>query len=138
VYALVVSVVVLALGTWLIVDGRREAARLRAIAAGRPGESICRFARAFDVRRTDTGIVRAVYEELGRCFGTGLAPFPLRADDDLFGELALDGDDFELAVVDIASRSGRSLEGCERNPLYGSLRTPRDLVQFLMAQPRRA
>jgi hypothetical protein len=138
VLALVVSLVVLVGGVWLIVDGRRDAARLRAIAAARPGESICRFARAFDVRRVDTGIVRAVYEELGCAFGTALAPFPLRADDDLFGELALDGDDFDLLVADIAARVGRSLCDVERNPLHGVVRSPRDLVHFLMAQPRRA
>ena len=136
--ALVVSVVVVALGAWLIIEGRRDAARLRGIAAAREGESICRFARSFDVRHVDTGIVRAVYEGLGRCFGSALAPFPLRADDDLFGTLDLDGDDFDEVVAEIASRTGRSLDDYERNPHYGSLRTPRDLVAFLMAQPPRA
>jgi hypothetical protein len=35
--------------------------RLRRISALRDGESICSFARAFDCRRTDTVILRAVH-----------------------------------------------------------------------------
>jgi hypothetical protein len=136
--ALMVSLAFVALGAWLIIEGRRDAARLRDIAAARAGESICQFARAFHVRQVDTGIIRAVYEELGRCFGSALAPFPLRADDDLFGALELDGDDFDEAVVEIASRTRRSLDDYQRNPHYATLRTPRDVVAFLMAQPRRA
>jgi hypothetical protein len=43
---------------------RREVESLRQRSASRAGEAICQFARSFDVRQTDTWVLRAVYEAL--------------------------------------------------------------------------
>jgi len=103
--------------------------RDRRIARVRIGESVCGFARAFDYRRVDTWIIRAVYEEFsGR--------FPLRASDNIEQDLRIDGDDLDDMVGHIAQRIGRSLERCENNPMFGKVRTLRDLVIFLHHQPR--
>jgi len=48
-------------GAWL---NNREKTRLQALAAARSGESICGFARSFDLRSTDPLVVRAVYARL--------------------------------------------------------------------------
>jgi len=48
-------------GAWL---NNREKTRLQALAAARNGESICGFARSFDLRSTDPLVVRAVYARL--------------------------------------------------------------------------
>ncbi|MBK0114962.1 MULTISPECIES: hypothetical protein [unclassified Delftia] len=42
----------------------REKTRLQALASARNGESICGFARSFDLRSTDPLVVRAVYARL--------------------------------------------------------------------------
>jgi len=109
---------------------------LRTIAASRAGESICTFSREVDCRNLDTWIVRAVYEEIQEHLAADCAKFPLRWTDRLKEDLRIDPDalDEELAI-DIAQRTGRSLEGAERNPLFGDVKTVRDLVFFLQAQP---
>ena len=42
----------------------REKTRLQALAAAHNGESICGFARSFDLRSTDPLVVRVVYAQL--------------------------------------------------------------------------
>jgi hypothetical protein len=109
--------------------------RLASLAARREGESICTFVRAFDYRAVDTWILRAVYEELqtyGRFRGGVL---PLRRTDDLEHTLGIDPEDLGDSAYTIATRAGRSMDGCEVNPLWGRVNTVGDLVQFLMAQP---
>lgn len=103
----------------------------------RAGESICQFARSFDYRKTDTRIIRAVYEEVGRFLGTKDRLFPLRAADTLFSDdgLKLDLEDLDLIAEDIAFRAGRSLCDAEHNPYFGRITTVADLVAFFMAQP---
>jgi hypothetical protein len=110
---------------------------LRAMAASRTGESICTFSREVDCRDLDTWIVRAVYEEIQEHLAAGCARFPLRWTDRLKEDLRIDSDalDEELAL-DIAQRTGRSLEGTERNPLFGEVKTVRHLVLFFQAQPQ--
>jgi hypothetical protein len=105
-----------------------EARRDRRIAKEREGESICQFARGFDCRKVDTRITRAVYEEYSR-------GFPLRPSDRLKEDLRIDGDDLDFGAIDIARRTGRSLAGCERNPLYSRARTLHDVVMFFQHQP---
>ena len=109
---------------------------LRTIAASRAGESICTFSREVDCRNLDTWIVRAVYEEIQEHLAADCAKFPLRWTDRLKEDLRIDPDalDEELAI-DIAQRTCRSLEGAERNPLFGDVKTVRDLVFFFQAQP---
>ena len=101
------------------------------VAAQRPGESICTFARGFDYRRTDTRVIRAVYEEL-----QPLTAFPLRASDKLEDDLKLDGEDLDLDIVPtLIERMGRSLDDAKNNPYWGRVHTVADLVAFFCAQP---
>jgi hypothetical protein len=64
--------------------------------------------------------------------------FPVRASDSLLADLNIDSDDIEDLLVDIATRSGHSLDEAEKNPFYGKINTVRDLVLFVNAQPRLA
>lgn len=98
------------------------------LAEERKGESICQFARSFDRRIVDTKIIRAVYEE----FST---TFPLRASDRLEDDLRVDGEDLDLGAMEIARRTGRTLDECERNPLFKNVNTLGDLVMFFHHQP---
>lgn len=110
------------------VAGRRRAKR---IAAERSGESICEFARSFERRSVDPWILRATYERLVATCG-----FPVRADDRFEGDLRIGGEDVDFEAIEIAERSGRSLEGAEANPRCGKVETVRDLVLFFDGQPR--
>ena len=119
-------------GAWL---NNREKTRLQALAAARNGESICGFARSFDLRSTDPLVVRAVYEQLQEELLSYQKSFPVRAPDRLEEELGLDGDDLDMSVAPaIARRSGRSLEGAQSNPHYGRVMTASDLVYFFNCQ----
>ena len=109
--------------------------RLRRLAASRPDDSICTFARAFDCRSTDTAIVRAVYEELQHYFATVAPAFPFRATDHFDTDLKLDSDDLNDIALLIAHRTCRPLNGTESNPLFGRVQTINDLVQFFTHQP---
>jgi len=109
--------------------------RLRRIAAGRPNDSICTFARAFDCRSTDTAVVRAVYEELQHNFTYATPAFPFRPSDHFYSKLKLDPEDLEDIIQTIAHRTGRTLEGSEANPLFGHVQTIHDLIQFFISQP---
>jgi len=61
--------------------------------------------------------------------------FPVRADDRLVEDLWMDPDDIDLDVfTDAAERTGRSVQDTQNNPLYGRVKTARDLVDFLCAQ----
>ena len=106
------------------IDSRRN----RRIAAEREGESICDFARGFDCRAIDTWIIRAVYEQFS-------GAFPLRPGDRFKEDLRADGEYLYFGAIDIAQRTGRSLDGYERNPMFGKIETLRDLVMFIHHQP---
>jgi hypothetical protein len=112
--------------------------RLRELAAGRRGESICTFARSFDYRAVDTWIIRAVFEGLQPYCTFGKQVMPLRRTDGLFDTLGIDGDELEDLVELIAYCTRRSLEGSTENPFYGNVTTVSDLVMFFMNQPRTA
>ena len=116
---------------------RREDRRIRLIATERTGESICTFSRAFDRRRVDPWIIRAVYEELQRYYSGMVEHLPLRPSDRFDVELRLDGEDLEDIAKDISTRTGRLLECTEANPLKGGVHTLEDLVMFFTHQPRR-
>lgn len=109
--------------------------RFGELAATRPSESICDFARAFDRRTTDTVLMRSVYETVQEQMGG--PPVPLRAADRLLEDLDLDADDLDEIVVDAAGLARRSLDSTDNNPLYGRVSTVQDLVDFLRHQPTR-
>ena len=114
---------------WL--DLRRAKRHAAELAAKRQGGTICTFVRAFDYRCTDTRIIRAVYEQF-----QPLCDFPLHPGDNLYEDLRLDPESFELDwAPDIARRAGRSLEDAESNPYLGRVFTVGELVVFLCAQP---
>lgn len=114
----------------------RERRHLATLAAQRDGESICQFARSFARREVDTWVVRAVYESLHGYLGGRL---PIRAADRLKQDLRLDADDLDLDLLEQMARlSGRSLERTADNPWFDRVMTVRDLVSFLVHQPRLA
>jgi hypothetical protein len=49
--------------------------------------------------------------------------------------IRVDGDDLDFGAIHIVRRTGRSLDGYERNPMYGKIDTLRDLVMFFHHQP---
>ena len=113
--------------TWGWIAGFRRAQR---IARERSGESICGFARAFDCRVTDPWVIRATYEGLSSTCG-----YPVRAADRFEDDLSIGTEDLDFEAINIADRSGRSLEHVDDNPLFDRVKTVRDLVMFLNHQP---
>ena len=115
----------------------QERRQLRALASAREGQTICEFARDFDVREVDTWVVRAVYEQLQGHLAHAHPSFPLRADDRLKEDLRLDDEDLDMDIVqEIACRTRRCLDASAANPYFGRVRTARDLVLFFQHQPR--
>jgi hypothetical protein len=119
----------------LYVMNRGRAARLRALAAERQGESICTFARAYARGDRDPFVLRAVYEELAPYLTVGGNAIPLRPSDSLEQDLQVDGEELEFLARDLATRSGRTLTDSQDNPYHGRVKTIGDLVAFLRAQP---
>ena len=107
-------------------------ARLR---KGREVESICTFARAFDLRQIDPWVVRAVWDALQPYVRSKGRDFPIRPSDDITRDLCVDPEDGDELVASCAKRAGRSMEYAEQNPLFGSIWTVEDFVRFLNAQP---
>lgn len=108
--------------------------KLGKLAVTRSGESICQFARSFDLRDFDPVLIRAVSETVQAQAGS--PPVPLRSDDRLVEELELDGDDLEEIIREASLLAGRSLEKPDLNSLYGRIFTVRHVVEFLHHQPR--
>ena len=109
----------------------REISRRQAFAAQQPKAVMCAFARSFELRRTDTLIMRAVYEEL-----QPVVSFPIRAAHRLVEDLQLDDEDLYFDYLpSIARRVSRGLTDTKQNPLYGRVLTVTDLVHFFAAQP---
>ncbi|VTP14800.1 hypothetical protein PUATCC27989T_02667 [Phytobacter ursingii] len=119
-----------------MIHGRKRRARLATLAQARQGESICQFARAFNLRDVDAWVVRAVWDTVMAWGGSELARlnFPLQADDRL-EIFALDDEEALFdALSDAATRAGRTLDNLENNPFL-PLNTLRDMVMALNAQP---
>ncbi|MEM6482681.1 MAG: hypothetical protein AAF681_12595, partial [Pseudomonadota bacterium] len=115
---------------WEIVSKRRRLARL---SEERQGLSICHFARSFERREVDPWVIRAVYEEVQNFCGDG---FPILAEDDFTKTYRMHPDDLDLDIVTyVSQRSGRTLDACEKNPLFGHVHTVGDLVHFFNQQP---
>jgi hypothetical protein len=113
------------------IDFRRKSA----LAASRPGDPLCAFARSFDLRAVDPWIVRAAFEELQKLCAEPLRPFPILPSDRLVEDFNIHPDDIEDIAQDVAERAGYSLDHYEQNPLCGQVSTVGDLVQFLAHQP---
>lgn len=106
--------------------------------ASRQSESICEFARSFDCRRTDTWVIRAVYEEL-QDYHVRYGKLPIRATDLFESDLLIDDEELDYLIAPaIAERTGRSMEYIKENPYAGKVRSVADLVRFFNLQPRLA
>ena len=131
---------VLALLVILLVSGPPiwlyERRRFRLLAEARQGLSICQFARSFDYRRTDTKIIRAVYEGLQE-WAIG-ANFPIKADDSISDIYRMVDEDLDDFAEEVAAKTNRSLTNTTSNPYFGKVKTAKDLVLFLNCQPKLA
>lgn len=132
------AVLILAFCVWVAVINKREKRRLEGICSTRDEESICTFARSFPTRHVDTWVIRTAHQEIQQLMKSYIPAFRVRASDSLLDDLNIDSDDIEDLLVDIATRSGHSLDETEKNPFYGKINTVRDLVLFVNAQPRLA
>ena len=111
--------------------------RIKDLASQRPSDSIGTFARAFDCRRTDTLVIRAVYGEIQHQFSFEASNFPVRPSDNLFRDLLIDPDDLDFDYLpSIARRTGRRLAETKSNPYFNRVQTVEDLVYFVCALPR--
>ena len=88
--------VVLTVLVWIQMVWDTKSRRL--LAASRQDESICEFARSFD-RKTDTWLIRAVYEEVSRHLSVDGRDISVRRQDRFEKDLWLDSEDMD----DIAS-----------------------------------
>jgi hypothetical protein len=129
--------VALALAVIWFVSWLYEDRRLRRISEARIGEDIGTFAKAFDRRAPgfDPFVIRAVWDALQiyRTHRGGSAP--LRPSDNLKSFTDVE-DVYELVALEVAERTGRSLENAESNPKYGQVETVADFVLFFWNQPR--
>lgn len=127
-----ITFVIIVIFIWTIIGFVSDRDRFRHLAQQREGVSICQFARSFDCRKTDTRIIRAVYEAL-----QDWAPcrdFPVLASDDMAEVYGICDEDLDYFAEEIAQKTGRSLKWTEQNPLYGQVVTAGDLVLFLNNQ----
>ena len=118
-----------------LLDHRRQR-RLQAMALERIHESICTFVRAVPKAERDPWILRALYNDLQAYLRSGDWPIALRPSDRLAQDLGMDLEDLEDVARSIARRTGRLLEGSERNPYFGKVHTVGELAAFLRAQPQ--
>ena len=130
---------ILACCVYVTVISKREKRRFEGMCSIRDEESICTFARSFSTRHVDTWVIRAAHQEIQQLMKSYVPAFAVRASDLLLDDyLHIDSDDIDDLLVDIAARSGHSLDGAENIPFYGKINTVRDLVLFINAQPRLA
>jgi hypothetical protein len=121
---------------WNFREKRKNLIHFDTLLKDRQSDSICTFAQHFDCRKTDTWIIRAVYEQLQNYLKSEKDNFPIRPLDDVFMDLKIDDEDFEYDLVtEIAERTGRSLDNAESNPYYGKANIVENLVYFFNAQP---
>jgi len=114
----------------IVFDSRHR----RRLLASRQDESICDFARSFDRGKSDTWILRAVYDELSRFISIDARPIAVRPADRCEEDLKIDPEDLDDLAADIAFRARRSMDGGEQNPLYGKVKTVADIVTFFGMQ----
>ena len=122
-----------------MVSNRRWRMRRAKLAEQRAGQTICQFARAFDISLVDSWVIRAVWLTLDNQLNQSMPSVPAlafvagdRLDEDL--ELVGDDDDLYELLQEAAQRCGRDLSGLEDNPWLPVL-TVGDMVRALNAQP---
>lgn len=117
---------------------RKRRRRLARLAADRPGNPLCRFARAVDCRRRDTWVVRSVYEALQSYLPSekGGPGFPVAPDDRLEADLGICLDDLDDDAWDIAHRCGRAWPPSDPSGPEPKIETVRQLLDFFERQPR--
>src|SRR5262245_30890956 len=111
--------------------------RLRRLASQRTEESIGTFVCALGYRDLDTGVVRAVYEELQHYFAYAHPALPLRPTDRFVQDFDFDTQDLDEVIAAAAKRCGRDMGHLTSNPYFGRVNTVGDMVHFLCAQPKR-
>lgn len=113
---------------------------LRRLATHRGGNDIGTFARAFDRHSEpfDPWVLRATWEAVSAYVTFDGRRLPLRPDDRLGEDLCIDPSDIEDLILEVAKRSGHSVETADSNPYYGRVKTVGDLVRFVTLQPSRA
>lgn len=133
-------VVLLAAPVFFIVEyrNRKESKKhFEALLADRVDDSICTFSRHFECREIDTWVIRAVYEQLQNYMASEKGNFPIRPMDDVFTDLRIDDEDYEIDIVEeISERTGRTLESADQNPHYGKANIVENLVYFFNEQPK--
>ncbi len=128
-FALLAVIFVFAFGYILnIIDDKK----LQKIALKRKNYNIGDFAKSFDLKNTDTWIIRAVYEELQDCLS--IKNFPIFADDNITKLFHIDGEEIDELLEIVAQRTGRSLENLEQNPYFNTEPTARNIVLLLNKQ----
>lgn len=132
----ITAFLILAFCVYVTVINKREKRRFEEMCSIRDEKSLCTFARSFSTRHVDTWVIRAAHQEIQLLMKSYVPAFPVCASDLLLDDLRLEFEDIEDLLMDIAARSGHSLDGSENNPFYGKIKTVRDLVLFINAQPR--
>ncbi len=124
------------LAVFYLIATQCHGSHLKRLSAGRTGDPLCNFARAFDTRQVDTWIIRAVWDSLQFYVGSKSGPFPLLPEDQIFEDLCIDPEDLDDIITGVAERTGYSVDDCESNPVYGNVESVGDLVLFVNHQPR--
>lgn len=133
-YLLLLVPVFILIDAW---DKKKRNEHFAKLLEDRENDSICTFSRHFEFREIDTWVIRAVYEQLQSYLNSEKEHFPVRATDDVFGDLMIDDEDFEYDIVEeIAQRTGRTLDNAESNPYYGKANIVENLVFFFNEQPK--
>jgi acyl carrier protein len=125
-----------AFAVWAVFSLRKDKQELKRLADERENEGICTFARSFERKYVDTWIIRAVHEELQKDLGYPDIKYSIRATDRFEEDLKIDVEDLDDLLVIIAQRTGRSIEGTEKNPYYDKVKTVGDMVLFINSQPK--
>jgi hypothetical protein len=111
--------------------------KLKKILLERGDPNICEYARSFDYRVVDTKIMREVWNEIQQSLGNyNGKPFPIKADDLLYGTYSIDPEDLDEIYWTVADRLGIDTRNPEVNPLFNKVTTVRNLVMFLHHQPK--
>ena len=118
-------------------DRKERKMHFEKLLSDRDNDSICTFSRHFEFRKIDTWVIRAVYEQLQNYMASEREDFPIRPTDDIFSDLRIDDEEFDMDIVEeISERTGRTLEGAESNKFYGKANIVENLVYFFNEQPK--
>jgi hypothetical protein len=122
------------------INARAAVRRMRELVASLQNEGICDFARSFNCHVTDTGIIRAVYEDLQDHLEMRYPrhpSFPVRADDSNWQDLDVLIEAPPCSCCDVLYDPVYFVLDAERNSI-SAVETVRGLVAFFQHQPRLA